>query len=83
MLLSDRETLIPATVLSKDLKTGEITSLNDLGDLVAGDIGLLLALLNLLNKDLLHLHGADLLCALDGSVPLFDFKVCVNGLVVH
>lgn len=83
LLLSDREALIPATLLSQELQTRQVTTLNDLRDLVAGDVGLLLALLDLLYEDLLHLHGAHLLGAFHGAIPFLDLKVGIDSLVVH
>lgn len=32
---------------------------------------------------MLHLHWADLLSAFHSSVPLFDFEISIDGLVVH
>ena len=83
LLLCNRETLIPASILSENLETRKVTALNNLGNLVAGDVGLLLALIDLLKEDLLHLHGAYLLSAFHGSVPLLDLKIGIYRLIVH
>lgn len=83
LLLCNRETLIPASFLSENLETRKVTALNNLRNLVAGDVGLLLSLINLLKEDLLHLHGAYLLSAFQGSVPLLDLKIGIDRLIVH
>lgn len=83
LLFSDREALVPSSFLSENLKARKVTTLNNLRNLVAGDIRLLLALVNLLDEDLLHFHWADLLSTLHGSIPFLDLKVGINSFVVH
>ena len=82
LLLGDLEALVPSTLLCQQLQSRQVTTFNDLGDLVARDVRLLLALLDLLDEHLLHLHGAHLLSTIHGSVPLFDLEVGVDGIVV-
>lgn len=77
------QAFVPATVLSEQLKAREIATLNNLRDLVVGNVRLLLAFLDLLDENLLHLHGANLLGALHRTFPLFDLEVSIDGLVVH
>ena len=83
LLLCKRETLIPASILSENLETRKVTALKNLGNFVAGDVGLLLALINLLKEDLLHLQGAYLLSAFHGFVPLLGLKIGIDLLIVH
>lgn len=83
LLFSNLEALFPAAILGKQLKARQITTLNDLRDLVAGNVRLLFALLNFLHEDLLHFHGSHLLSALHSSVPLLYFEVGIDSFVVH
>ena len=83
MFLCELEALLPSSLLGEDFKTREITSFDNLSNLVACNVGVFLSLVDLLDIDLLHLHWSDLLSTVHGSVPLLDLHESFDSLIIE